>query len=341
MPSQTAIRDDVTARIVQALEAGTPPWRRPWRKTVGGSQPGRHSNVASRKPYQGVNPLLIELHALHLGLMSRWWATFNQWHSLGCRIRKRRADVEPGHWGCRVVFWKPLTKTVVDEQGNEEDEKLFCLRTFTVFNAGQVEGDRAGEFQVHEEAGQPDVQPDFQPAEELIAATKADIRFGGDRAYYRRPTPVGSFPNHREGDFICIPPKATFDPPGAFYETELHELAHWAECRTGWDSDKQGYALSELAAEIACCYVAAELGIPQGEGLGNHAAYLRSWLEALKNDRNYIFKAAKQASKVTDFLLAFAKPEPEAVGAAHERDHRHLQEGQNGRVLRPVPRDAC
>ena len=64
------------------------------------------------------------------------------------------------------------------------------------------------------------------------------------------------------------------------------------------------------------CYVAAELGIPQGEGLGNHAAYLRTWLEALKNDRNYIFKAAKQASKVTDFLLGFVKkPEPEAVEA--------------------------
>ena len=73
------------------------------------------------------------------------------------------------------------------------------------------------------------------------------------------------------------------------------------EPRTGWDHDKQGYALGELAAEIAACYVAAELGIPQGEGLGNHAAYLRSWLEALKNDRNYIFKAAKQASKVTDY----------------------------------------
>ena len=54
----------------------------------------------------------------------------------------------------------------------------------------------------------------------------------------------------------------------------------------------------------------------RAKGLGNHAAYLRNWLEALKNDRNYIFKAAKQASKVTDYLLSFVKtPEPEAVGA--------------------------
>jgi antirestriction protein ArdC len=81
MPSQTQIRDEVTARIIEALEADLLPWRRPWRATVGGSQPGRHSNVASRKPYQGVNQILLELHAMRLGLLSRWWGTlpFNLW----------------------------------------------------------------------------------------------------------------------------------------------------------------------------------------------------------------------------------------------------------------------
>jgi antirestriction protein ArdC len=317
MPSQSQIRDDVTRRIVEALEANLLPWRRPWRTTVGGNQPGRHSNFASHRAYQGVNPLLLELHSLRLGLLSRWWGTFNQWHQIGCTIKRRPNEVEPGNWGCRVVFWKPLTKTVVDDEGNEEDEKLFCLRTFTVFSGDQVEGEAAAAFQISKDEGQPaDPQPDFQPAEELIAATQADIRFGGDRAFYRRPYPAGSFPNHHEGDFIILPPRATFDPPGAFYETAVHELAHWSEVRTGWDHDKEGYALGELAAEIGSCYVAAELGVPQGEGLGNHAAYLKNWLEALKNDRNYIFKAAKQASKATDFLLGFVrKPELEAVGA--------------------------
>jgi antirestriction protein ArdC len=317
MPSQAQIRDEVTQRIVQALESDLLPWRRPWRATAGGSQPGRHSNVASKRPYRGVNPMLLEIHALRLGLLSRWWGTFNQWHDLGCRVRKRPQDVEEGHWGCRITYYRPLTKTVVDsETGDEDEERYFCLKTFTVFSADQVEGEKAGQFQVHEEAGLPHAEPDFAPAEELIAATKADVRFGGGRAYYARPLPAGAFPDHREGDFIVLPPRATFDPPGSFYETAVHELAHWSEVRTGWDDRTNGYALGELAAEIASCYVTAELGVPQGEGLGNHAAYLRSWLEALKNDRNFIFKAAKQASKVTDFLLGFVKkPEPETVGA--------------------------
>jgi len=318
MPSQSQIRDEVTARIIDALEAEVLPWRRPWRTTLGGSQPGRHSNIASRKAYQGVNPILLELHAMRLGLLSRNWGTFAQWHNLGCRVCKRPAGVEAGQWGAKVVFWKPIAKTVVDDQtGDENEERFFMLKSFCVFAADQVEGDAAAAFQVSKDEGQTtDAQPDFAPAEELMIASGADIRYGGDRAYYRRPTPAGSFPHHSEGDFIVLPPRATFDPPGAFYETAIHELAHWSEVRTGWDHDKEGYALGELAAEIGSCYVSAELGIPQGEGLGNHAAYLRNWLESLKNDRNYIFRASRQASKVTDLLLGLVKkPEPEVVGA--------------------------
>jgi antirestriction protein ArdC len=150
------------------------------------------------------------------------------------------------------------------------------------------------------------------PAEELIAATHADIRFGGDRAYYRRPTPEGSFPNHREGDFKVLPPRTTFDPAAAFYETGVHELVHWTEPRLGFCGT---YAMGELVAEIASCYITAELGIPQGEGLGNHASNVRHWLDAMKGDRNYIFKAAKHASTATDFLLGFVR-KPEPVSAA-------------------------
>ena len=305
MPSQTEIRQQVTQQIIAALEQNLLPWRRPWRATTGGSQPNRHSNVASRKAYSGLNPMLLELHAMQHGLTSRWWGTFPMWKSLGCNIRKRPQGVEEGHWGCRITYYRPLTRTVVNNTtGDEEDDRFFVLKTFVVFCADQIQG--ADAFQVHEDNGPSPAEPDFQPAEELISATGADIRFGGDRAYY-----------HRKGDFIVLPPRATFSPPGAFYETAIHELAHFSEARTGWNHEKEGYALGELAAEIASCYVAAELGIPQGEELGNHVAYLQNWLDALKGDRNFIFKAAKQASKVTDFLLGFVKkPEPEAAGAA-------------------------
>ena len=145
------------------------------------------------------------------------------------------------------------------------------------------------------------------------------LRHGGDRAYYRRPE--GSWPNHKGGDFIVLPHKASFAKIGSYYSTAAHELSHWSEVRTGWSHDKNGYALGELAAEIGACYVTAELSIPNDEPMENHAAYVQSWLKAMKGDPSYIFKASKQASKVCDYLMSFvrepvAEPEPATVEAA-------------------------
>jgi antirestriction protein ArdC len=226
------------------------------------------------------------------------------WKSLGCNIRKRPLEVEEGCWGCRVVFWKPVTKTVVDDQtGDEEDERFFVLRTYTLFNADQAEGEAAEQYQVHEVDGQPNAEPDFAPAEELIAATGADIRHGGERAFY-----------NLTADFIQLPHRQRFSTTGAYYETALHELSHWSEPRQQFDRPQLGYAMCELVAEMASCFVASEIGVPHGEALENHASYLKSWLEGMKGDRTFIFRAAKLANKTCDYLLAFTK-KPEAVEA--------------------------
>ena len=79
--------------------------------------------------------------------------------------------------------------------------------------------------------------------------------------------------------------------------------------------------MGELIAEMASCFLATELGVPNSEAIENHAAYVKNWLQAMKDDANYIFKASRQASKVCDFLLSFVKqtetePKPELVEAA-------------------------
>lgn len=309
MSKQQEIREQVTAKIVAALEQDLLPWRRPW-VTNG---PGRHTNVLSKKAYSGVNPLLLELHSQVHNFRSHWWGTFNQWKSLNCTVQRRPDDVEPGQWGCGIVVYIPVTKEVENpETGEEEEEKYWLLRKFTLFNADQVNGLRADLFRLGELPPKPaEAQPDYAPAEELIVKSGADIRYGGDRAFYRLPSPEGSWPNHKHGDYIQVPPKASFIN-GSFYPTILHEMAHWGEVRVGWDRDKNGYPMGELIAEMASCFLATELGVPNGEPLENHVAYLKNWLEAMKNDANYIFKASRQASKVTDFLLSFVKqPETE------------------------------
>ncbi|KKL62873.1 hypothetical protein LCGC14_2180770 [marine sediment metagenome] len=310
MPSQKQIRQQITDRIVAALEKNLLPWRRPWRSSPNA---GRPASVVSKKAYRGINPILLELHSLRFDFQSRWWATYKQWHDLGCVVKKRPDDVEPGQWGASIVFYRQVSKTVTDDNGQERDERFPLMRTFTVFNVEQVEGEFAEKYQVQDEPTTGETSPDFEPADELIAATEAEIRHAGDRAFYKRPVPFNDWPEHRDGDYIVVPPKHRFDPVGSYYETILHELAHWSEIRTSWDHRERGYAMGELAAEIAASFMAAELRVPQGESIENHVAYLKSWLAAMKNDPSYIFKASTQASKVTDFLLAFTRQPEEVV----------------------------
>lgn len=306
--SANEIRKQLTEKIVAALESGVLPWRKSW---VSPKNTGRAANVVSGRAYTGINPLLLQIAAMEHGFRSRFFGTYAQWARLGCQVLRRPEHIAPGRWGTQIVFFKPVTKKVIDLKSGEEDEERFCvLRTYSVFNADQVTGPTAHQYQVPEIQGDEAIHPDFAPADDLIANSGAEIRYGGDRAAYFVPLPRDSWPHHSNGDYIVLPPIGTFLSDGAFYETAFHELAHWSECRLNWTGT---YETGELVAEMGACYVGAELGIPNGERLENHASYLKHWLDSMKADHNFIFKASSQASKVADYLLAFARNPQEAA----------------------------
>mgnify|MGYP000884870961 FL=1 len=301
MANQSQIREQVTAKIIAALERDLLPWRQMWTS----SHQGQHRNAVSGRAYKGVNVLLLSIAAMEFGFQSAVWATFRQWNQMGCRIRR-------GECGTTLAVYIPINKQTEkpdDVHDDEEEATFWILKKFVVFNASQVVGVAAERFQgigLPETDGPSD--PDYEPAEELIRATGADIRYGGNRAFYSP-----------SGDFICLPPRTSFSV-GGFYSTVFHELAHWSQGRVDWDR-AHGYAMGELIAELVAAFLSAELGIPNSEPLDNHASYLKHWLNEMRNDSNYIFKASRQASKVCDFLLSFVKPadtnaQPELIEAA-------------------------
>jgi antirestriction protein ArdC len=303
MPTQSEIRQKVTDQIIAALERDLIPWARPW-KTRG---PGRHSNIASSNAYLGINPLILECHARDLGLASRWWGTFDQWKKLECNVRKRPDHIEPGHWAAQIVFFKPINRTTIDDTTGEDKKSSFpVLRNFSVFSMDQVEGEFVDAARKADENTDP-IGPNYQAAEDLIEASGAEFHFGGDQACYHRPLPEGSWPNHSSGDFILIPNRSQFNRISSFYSVAMHELSHWTDCRLAFDYNKHGYAFCELISEIAACMVCAELGIASEEFDANHASYLKHWLEQMKGDSSYIFKASAQASKITSYLLSFVR----------------------------------
>ena len=184
MASQQQVRESITDEIIAALESGgLPPWRRPWRV---GPNAGFPANVVSKKPYRGINPILLDVASARHDLASKWWGTFNQWKGLGGKVMRRPADVPEGRWGTTIVFWTPVTKTEKDAEGDEKTDRYFVMRSYTVFCIDQVQGDHLD----HLRAGHPDTTSDaapvidYRPAEEAIAATNVSIRYGGGRAYY-------------------------------------------------------------------------------------------------------------------------------------------------------------
>lgn len=314
MPSQNEIRESITADLIALLQKGTKPWKKCWNSDPNCS--GLPRNVSSGKAYSGINSLVLQGSSIVRGYTSPIWGTYRQFAALGGQVQRRPDDVKPGKWATTVIYYNQIERTKTDEDGNEKRETFPLLKTFSVFNLQQVDGTALD----HLRPGRADaveVVPDFQHAEEVFEATKAEVRFGGDRAFYRRPS-GGGFPNHTSGDYIQMPERTRFFTPADFVTTLLHEGIHWTECRRQW---KGSYAMGELIAEIGACYLAGQLGVPIGEHLESHAAYLAAWVKELETDNRAIFKAAAQASKAADLILSFSKQEedePEAVLAGQE-----------------------
>ncbi len=57
----------------------------------------------------------------------------------------------------------------------------------------------------------------------------------------------------------------------------------------------------ELVAELGSAFLAADLGITP-EVREDHAAYIATWLKALRDDKRLIFTAASHAQRAVDYL---------------------------------------
>ena len=194
MTKNSAPRQDVytriTGKIIADLEQGVRPWMKPWNAEHAAgriTRPLRHNG----QPYNGINILMLWSAAVSEGYSAPIWMTFKQAKELGANVRK-------GEKGELVVYANTITRTEVDENTGEEAEQAIpFMKGYTVFNVEQIEGLPAHYTQLAEPVLDP-VQR-IEHAESFFAATGADIRHGGNQAYYA----IGS-------DRIQMPPFESF-----------------------------------------------------------------------------------------------------------------------------------
>lgn len=276
-----AIFKRITDEMIAKLEDGVVPWHKPWTSQA-------PANAISRKPYRGVNRLVLGL----AGFTCPYWVTYRQAQQLGGHVKK-------GEHGQEVVLWKWLEKKVETKDAKTGEttvktERYPWMTGYRVFNLEQTTVDR-GRWPVVAVA---DNNP-IAACEAIVnnMPQRPRINHVGDGAYYNPGT-----------DAINMPPMATFETSECYYDVLFHELVHSTGHRSRlnrtmgtMEFSGEAYSQEELVAEMGGAFLAAITGIER-KTLDNSAAYIGSWLKKLRNDTKLVVYAASQAEKAVQFI---------------------------------------
>jgi antirestriction protein ArdC len=303
------ICERVTQAIIAELEKGTMPWTRPWSGAGGPVMPRRHSGVR----YRGINILILWGRAEEAGYSSPYWMTFKQALEYGGNVRK-------GEKGAQIVYTNRVIKSETNEAGEDVERSFGFLKSYTVFNAEQIENLPGKFVKTNRE---PAVVPDEKDwnshgdALKWFEAIPAEILHRGDKAFYSPSL-----------DRIELPDRDKFHSAQAYLSTRAHETCHWTSHPSRLARDfgtvrwgDEGYSMEELVAELGAAFTMAELGlIPAIRE--DHAPYIAHWLTVLKRDDKAILTAAAKASDALEFMSKFQPAseaeadEPDCVDAA-------------------------
>jgi antirestriction protein ArdC len=274
----------VTDRIIAQLQKGVIPWRKDWRDAA--------ISYTTRKGYRGINALLLDRPGEYI--------TFNQAKELGGSVKR-------GAKGYPVVFWKLCA--VTDHDTGDEKMIPFPCRYYTVFHLSDVDGVpskvRPSEaLQIDADGTKAQAMIDTYADREALPIVHREQ----NRAYY---TPAD--------DVVTMPTREQFNTLSGYYGALLHELVH----STGHSKrlDRPGvkttaaafgsatYGKEELVAEIGAAMLYSLAGMGAQPQIENSAAYVQSWLSAIKEDARLIMGAASAAQRAADYVLG-AEPEP-------------------------------
>jgi len=283
----------VNQRIIDSLEQGIIPWRKPWNSY------GLARNYATGHVYSGINMLLMNntKHAIP------YFMTYKQVKEQGGKIAKGSKAEKVFYFN--FVFKDADNNKITRAEAAELRRKgvnykvLRFIKYYNVFNVQDIEGI---EFEF------PEIPLNeierIERCEQLISDFPSPPKFiqeDANRAYY-----------HGVYDYFNLPNIRQFASAEDYYATCFHELAHATghEKRLNRPAIMQPcsqrskeYAIEELVAEIAASYVCASVRIDFEPIMENTAAYLQSWLKLLKADRFFIFKVTAEAQKAADWIL--------------------------------------
>lgn len=288
-------REKFVDSVIKSLEAGKIPWEKEWDNLSGAI----HNSVTGTK-YKGINNIKLYAEMIKKGYIDNRWVTFLQAQKEGWKIKK-------GEKGTSIEIFKyydKLTKKDLDREmlrtlSLEKQREYWAKnvypigKTYVVFNGEQIEGIPPLE--------RKKMEVDYNKLDKIIENSGVIFKYGGNEAYYNKAK-----------DMIVLPRKEQFKSEAVFYGTALHELAHSTGHETRLNRTMEGgfgskkYAKEELIAEFASVFIGQEKGVGYTErNLENSKAYIQGWISVLKNDKNELFTAIKEAEKASEMVIGY------------------------------------
>lgn len=269
-----SVYEIITEKIIETLEKGVIPWRKPWNNT-------NAVNWKTQKAYRGINNFLVEPGE---------YASKKQILEAGGRIKKE--EMKHSHL---IVYW--LWKEKEDKETNEKKTfaRPFYYRVWEInTQCTDLKSKKSIETFDHDP---------IEKAEDIFKGYihSPDYTFQSGKAVYY-PT----------WDRLNCPPLQDFKVPEEYYCTLFHEMIHSTGhksrlARPGITRDAVAfgddiYSKEELVAEMGAAMLCGVAGIDNST-IENSASYIDSWLRALKKESRLVLQAAAQAQKAADYIL--------------------------------------
>ena len=290
MSSYFKARDELVKMYINSLEEGIIPWEKMWQTNI-------PENGITGKKYRGINNLILSYVALQRGYKDNRWCTYLQISKNKWKLKDAKGQgVCIEYAGMKnkknnKVYTFEEYKKIINEFPEKESEFSMRRYNYTVFNADLIEG-----IEKNNDNIEKIISNDY--ISNIIKNINVKYQEKGDEAYY-----------NLIADEVVIPPSNTFKNTYAYYSTQLHEIAHATGHNTRLNRDMSGefkseaYAKEELRAEISSSFLMQKLGLEYDERhLTNHKAYVKGWLEIIKDKPQELFLAISDANKIVAYI---------------------------------------
>lgn len=288
----------VTEKIIMALENGQVAWQKPWKNEYDLNK-NWFTRTNKKSFYKGINALTTAIVASSEGFSCPYWATMKAINKEGHKVNKGAISVP-----ILLTTWKEVEQKGKDENGNPEIKKVKIpfSRFYTVFNIEQTTlKDEWIKIKDSLKSSGITFNP-IEKAQEVCSEylkKLVDFKHGGNSAVY--------FPAK---DSIHIPKPEQFNSAEEYYSTLFHEMVHSTGHETRCNRKgvtiptrfgSHSYSQEELVAETGSAILCHTFGIITT--FNNSVAYIQSWLNALKDNREILVYAMSQAGTAVNYIL--------------------------------------